>query len=92
MITVLPVKLALFLSWKSVPERRTPPDAVRVAPVSELTELISNVVTPPAVVCVILVAPDPVNLKSPALTRLAPDASLVTVLVSTLEISRVDPT
>ena len=49
------------------------------------------VVTPPAVFCEMLVAPVATNLKSPAATALVPEASLVTVFVSTLAILIVLP-
>ena len=63
-----------------------PLDAVNAAPVSSLTDVIVNVVTPAAVFCEILEAPVATNLKSPARTALFPVASLVIVSVSTLSI------
>ena len=56
-----------------------------------MTDVTVNVVTPAAVFCEMLVAPVPTNLKSPAVTALAPDESLVTVFVSTLAIVIVLP-
>ena len=83
---MFPVKLPAFFNWKSFVDSIIPFDAVNAAPVSELTDEIVNVVTPPAVFCEMLVAPVATNLKSPARTALFPEASLVTVSVSTLEI------
>ena len=83
---MFPVKLPAFFNWKSVPDNMIPFDAVKDAPVSEFTDVIVNVVTPEFVCCEILVAPVATNLKSPAATALFPEASLVTVSVSTLSI------
>ena len=80
--SVFPVRFALFLSEKSPDERRIPPDAVRAAPVSELTELISIVVTPPAELSVRVVAPEAVSLKFPDARDVEFAASCVIVSLS----------
>ena len=64
------------------PCRTKPPlaGAAKLAPVSSFSDEIVNVVTPPDVLLVIVVAPACTNLKSPA-ARVppVPDASLVIV-------------
>ena len=94
--TLLPVRLLAFFNLKSEVARRTPLLAVRVAPVSLLTELTVISTWPlPFVDWVIVVAPDCLKIKSPDCGAIGLPLlslpTLVTVLVSVLSIRIVFP-
>ena len=94
--TLLPPRLLAFFNLKSEVARRRPLLAVKLAPVSLLTELIVISTWPlPFVVWVIVVAPDCLRIKSPAFGAIGLPLlslpSLVTVLVSVLSIRIVFP-
>ena len=94
--TLLPLRLLAFFNLKSEVARIRPLLAVKVAPVSLFTELTVISTWPlPFVLCVIVVAPDCLKIKSPACGAIGLPLlslpTLVTVLVSVLSIRIVFP-